>query len=63
VLNATDWLPPTRRETVLPVDSEGFSYAEAASALGIPVGTVMSRVGAARSTLAKLKEHFTFYDR
>jgi RNA polymerase sigma-70 factor (ECF subfamily) len=50
-------LPEIQRETVL---LEGFSDAEAASALGIPVGTVMSRVGAARSTLAKMKEHFSF---
>jgi RNA polymerase sigma-70 factor (ECF subfamily) len=59
VLNAIDRLPETQRETVLLVYGECFSYAEAASALGIPVGTVMSRIGAARSTLAKWKERFT----
>jgi RNA polymerase sigma-70 factor (ECF subfamily) len=59
VFNAIDRLPETQRETVLLVYGEGFSYAEAASELGIPVGTVMSRIGAARSTLAKLKERFT----
>jgi len=48
-------LPEAQRETVLLVYGEGFSYAEAASALGIPVGTVMSRLAAARSALAKLK--------
>jgi RNA polymerase sigma-70 factor (ECF subfamily) len=59
VFNTIDRLPETQRETVLLVYGEGFSYAEAARALGIPVGTVMSRIGAARSTLAKMKEHFT----
>ena len=60
VFNVIDRLPEAQRETVLLVYGEGFSYAEAASALGIPVGTVMSRVGAARSTLAKLKGAFRF---
>ena len=59
VFNTIDRLPETQRETVLLVYGEGFSYTEAARALGIPLGTVMSRIGAARSTLAKMKEHFT----
>ena len=55
VLRAIGRLPEAQRETVLLVYGEGFSYAEAASALGIPVGTVMSRLAAARATLARLK--------
>ena len=55
VFRAIGQLPEAQRETVLLVYGEGFSYAEAASALGIPVGTVMSRLAAARSALAKLK--------
>jgi RNA polymerase sigma-70 factor (ECF subfamily) len=55
VFRAIGQLPEAQRETVLLVYGEGYSYAEAASALGIPVGTVMSRLAAARSTLAKLK--------
>ena len=55
VFRAIGRLPEAQRETVLLVYGEGFSYAEAASALGIPVGTVMSRLAAARSALAKLK--------
>ena len=55
VLRAIGQLPEAQRETVLLVYGEGFSYAEAASTLGIPVGTVMSRLSAARAALAKLK--------
>ena len=47
-------LPEAQRETVLLVYIEGFSYKEAASVLDIPVGTVMSRLAAARKTLAHL---------
>ena len=43
------------RETALLVYGEGYSYAEAASTLGIPIGTVMSRLAAVRSAVAKLK--------
>ena len=55
VLTAIGRLPETQRETVLLVYGEGYSYAEAASALGIPIGTVMSRLATARSALARLK--------
>ncbi len=56
VLTAISRLPEAQRETLLLVYGEGYSYAEAASALGIPIGTVMSRLTAARSALASLKE-------
>jgi RNA polymerase sigma-70 factor, ECF subfamily len=55
VLRAIDRLPEAQRETVLLVYGEGYSYAEAAAALGVPIGTVMSRLAAGRATLAKLK--------
>jgi RNA polymerase sigma-70 factor, ECF subfamily len=55
VLTAINRLPEAQRETVLLVYGEGYSYAETASALDIPIGTVMSRLAAARSTLARLK--------
>ena len=55
VFRAIGQLSQAQRETVLLVYGEGYSYVEAASALGIPVGTVMSRLAAARSALAKLK--------
>ena len=51
VFKAIGPLPEAQRETVLLVYGEGYSYAEAASTLGIPIGTVISRLVAARSSL------------
>jgi len=45
-------LPEAQRATVLLVYAEGFSYKQAAEILEIPVGTVMSRLAAARAKLA-----------
>ena len=55
VLKAVGRLPQAQRESVLLVYAEGYSYAEAADALGVPVGTIMSRLHAARTALAGLK--------
>ena len=55
VLRAIDRLPEAQRETVLLVYGEGYTYAEAAEALAIPIGTVMSRLAAARASLSNLK--------
>ena len=55
VLSAVGKLPQAQRETVLLVYAEGYTYAEAAIALGVPIGTIMSRLAAARAALAKLK--------
>src|SRR5471032_1598462 len=44
-------LPHEQREVVLLVGLEQFSYAEAAKALGIPMGTVMSRLSRGRERL------------
>ncbi len=54
VLRALGGLPEAQREAVLLVYGEGYSYAEAAVALGAPIGTIMSRLAAARLALAKL---------
>jgi RNA polymerase sigma-70 factor, ECF subfamily len=56
VLREVQRLPEVLRETVFLVYVEGHSYAEAAAALGIPIGTVMSRLAAARLRLAALKD-------
>lgn len=55
VLREIGRLPEAQRETVLLVYGEGYSYAEAAETLAIPIGTVMSRLAAARAALARLK--------
>lgn len=44
-------LPDEQRAALHLVAVEGLSYQEAASALRIPVGTLMSRLGRARATL------------
>ncbi len=44
-------LPPRHREILGLVDVSGFTYSEAAEMLGVPVGTVMSRVSRARDNL------------
>jgi RNA polymerase sigma-70 factor, ECF subfamily len=55
VLKAINRLPEAQRETTLLIYGEGFTYAEAADALGTPIATVMSQLAAARSALANLK--------
>lgn len=48
---ALDDLPPPFRLVVQLVDVEGMRYQEAAEVLGVPVGTVMSRLHRARRRL------------
>jgi RNA polymerase sigma-70 factor (ECF subfamily) len=45
-------LPDNQREVVAAVDVAGLSYREAAEVLGVPIGTVMSRLYRARDQLA-----------
>lgn len=47
-------LPEAQRETILLVYVEGLTYREAAEALDVPIGTVMSRLAAARAKLGAL---------
>jgi RNA polymerase sigma-70 factor (ECF subfamily) len=44
-------LPLDQREAVLLVGLEGLSYAQAAEALAIPLGTLMSRLSRGRERL------------
>lgn len=50
---AHESLPLSLRQTLWLRDMEGLSYAEIAGRLGIPVGTVMSRLARARQLLYK----------
>lgn len=49
-------LKPEQQELLVLVDIDGLSYAEAAAALGIPQGTVMSRLHRARAKVRKAVE-------
>lgn len=51
---ALEKLPDALRRTVLLVDAEELSYEEAAEKLGVPVGTVRSRLSRARYALQGL---------
>ena len=51
LLRSLDAMPAEQRYLLLLVSVEGFSYGEAAAILGIPVGTVMSRLSRARDML------------
>jgi len=47
-------LPDDQREVVLLVGLEGLSYREVAGVLGVPVGTVMSRLSRGREALRRI---------
>ena len=49
-------LPERHRQVVELVDVDGLSYAEAAEVIGVPVGTVMSRLHRAR---ARMRQRLT----
>lgn len=51
VLEALDRIPADFRAVVLLVDVEEFAYKEVAGILGIPIGTVMSRLSRGRRAL------------
>ena len=53
---ALDQLPIEQRQILLLVALEDMSYADAAATLGIPVGTVMSRLSRGRARLRALLE-------
>lgn len=56
---ALDALPAHLREVVLLKDAEGFDYKEIGRLIGIPLGTVMSRLFRARN---QLKRHLKDYE-
>ena len=52
VRRAVAELPEDQRAVVMLVTVDGLSYKDAAEALGVPMGTVMSRLARARAKLA-----------
>ena len=53
LMRALDTLPPDQRSVVLMISVEDLSYAEVAEALGVPVGTVTSRLARGREKLQR----------
>jgi len=54
IIGAVERLPDAQRAVMLLVAVEGLSYREAAVALDVPIGTVMSRLARARQTIGEL---------
>ncbi len=53
-------LPDQHREVILLVGVEGMNYKDASKILGVPIGTVMSRLSRARETLKRHMDHDGF---
>jgi RNA polymerase sigma-70 factor (ECF subfamily) len=56
IAEALDRLPPLHREVIILVGLEEMSYRDVAEITGVPVGTVMSRLSRARSSLRDILE-------
>jgi RNA polymerase sigma factor (sigma-70 family) len=54
---ALDELPPEFREVLVLLELEGLSYKEIAEVVGIPIGTVMSRLARGRHRLRESLSH------
>jgi RNA polymerase sigma-70 factor (ECF subfamily) len=57
LMDALAQIPREQREVVLLVGMEGMSYIEAARVIGVPIGTVMSRLSRGREALRQLTTH------
>ena len=57
VLAALEQLPEEQKSLLLLIGVEDFSYDEAARILGVPIGTVMSRLSRARQRLRSIVEN------
>lgn len=57
IVSALDKLPVKFRAVLRLVDVEDFSYQEASEILGVPLGTVMSRVSRARTLMRRQLAH------
>ena len=56
LMRGLDQLPVEQRQVLLLVGVEGLEYREAAAVLGLPVGTVMSRLSRGRDALRSQME-------
>jgi RNA polymerase sigma-70 factor (ECF subfamily) len=56
IMRGLETLAPDQRQVILLVAVEGFEYAEVAAMLGVPIGTVMSRLSRARDRLRDFVE-------
>ena len=56
VLKEIQELPEVQRTTVFLVYGEGLTYQEASDTLDVPIGTIMSRLAAARTKLGQLND-------
>lgn len=54
VASAIERLPAQQREAILLTCRDGLSYREAAERVAVPIGTIMSRLAAARRSLTQL---------
>ena len=56
ITQALDKLPQQQREVLVMISLEEMSYKEAAEIIGVPIGTIMSRLSRARLALHQLLE-------
>ncbi len=54
--SALNMLPEQQREVIILIGVEGVNYKDASQILGIPIGTVMSRLSRGRHTLKSLMD-------
>jgi RNA polymerase sigma-70 factor (ECF subfamily) len=54
IISALQRLPETQRVVMLLVGVEGLTYSEAAEALNVPIGTIMSRLSRARHAIGAI---------
>ena len=56
ITQALDKLPAQQREVLVLISLEELSYREASEIIGVPIGTIMSRLSRARATLQNILE-------
>jgi RNA polymerase sigma-70 factor, ECF subfamily len=56
IADALDHLPQQQREVLVMISLEELSYKDAAEIIGVPIGTIMSRLSRARSSMQNLLE-------